>query len=97
MLQTTREDVPVILVGGGSALIDSNIPLKGTSHVSKPRHYEVANAVGAALSQVSGSEDVMRDLAAVSREEAMEAAIQKAKDQAVRAGADPQTLKVRST
>ena len=81
-------------MGGGSALIDSTMPLKGASRVCKPQHYQVANAVGAALSQVSGTEEVVRDLTSVSREVALQDAIQKAKDEALWSGADPDTLQV---
>ncbi len=51
-LQTSQEDVPVILVGGGSALINSDTPIKGTSRVCRPQHYEVANAVGAITTKI---------------------------------------------
>ncbi|XP_013405324.1 uncharacterized protein LOC106170126 [Lingula anatina] len=50
-------DIPVVLVGGGSVLVDEKKWLPGVSAISKPPHFDVANAVGAALSQVSGSVD----------------------------------------
>nr|XP_006811539.1 PREDICTED: uncharacterized protein LOC100375797 [Saccoglossus kowalevskii] len=52
-------DQPIILVGGGSILVDERRQLQGVSTVIKPPHFEVANAVGAALSQVSGEKDVV--------------------------------------
>ena len=52
--QTSAEAVPLILVGGGSDIIPQQFTMTGVSHVIKPDHYSVANAVGAALSQVSG-------------------------------------------
>lgn len=45
-------DIPLILTGGGSFLVDDQI--KGISKVYRPDHYDAANAVGAALGQVSG-------------------------------------------
>ena len=36
LFQTEREDVPVLLVGGGSILVDCDVPLKGASKVIKP-------------------------------------------------------------
>ncbi|XP_006811540.1 uncharacterized protein LOC100376092 [Saccoglossus kowalevskii] len=45
-------DQPVILLGGGSILIDDKQKLQGASSVIRPPLFEVANAVGAALAQV---------------------------------------------
>ncbi|XP_069112790.1 uncharacterized protein [Argopecten irradians] len=56
-MKTSSGDLPVILVGGGTVLIDQSKGLRGASEVLKPMYYNVANAVGAALSQVSGSVD----------------------------------------
>jgi len=54
-------------------------------------HQSVANAVGAAIAQVSGEVDqIFQDL---SREEAIARAQAMAEERAVSAGADPATLK----
>ena len=50
-------DLPLILVGGGSILIDVKHKFSGVSSIIKPEHFDVANAVGAALSQVSATVD----------------------------------------
>ena len=55
-------NIPLILVGGGSILVDTSKEFEGVSAVVKPDHYGVANAVGAALSQVSASIDRTVDL-----------------------------------
>ncbi|XP_067651773.1 uncharacterized protein [Haliotis asinina] len=57
MVKLSGETVPVLLVGGGSALVDRSQKIKGASEVIIPAHSGVANAIGAALSQVSGSYD----------------------------------------
>uniref|UniRef100_A0A2C9JHJ5 Hydantoinase/oxoprolinase N-terminal domain-containing protein n=1 Tax=Biomphalaria glabrata TaxID=6526 RepID=A0A2C9JHJ5_BIOGL len=49
------DELPVIVVGGGSILIDRSRPLKGTKQLIIPEHFGVANAIGAALSKVSAS------------------------------------------
>lgn len=85
-------DVPVILVGGGSILIRRR--LKGTSEMIKPDHYEAANAVGAAIAQISGEVDRVFNLAEMSREEALEAARREAVERAVEAGAARDTVQV---
>lgn len=56
-IKTSNEDLPVILVGGGAILLDSSTQLRGASKLIKPIFSDVANAVGAALSQVSGNVD----------------------------------------
>ncbi|REJ32045.1 MAG: hydantoinase subunit beta, partial [Bacillota bacterium] len=82
-------DTPVILVGGGSILIQR--PLRGASEVLRPDHHEVANAVGAAIAQISGNVDKVFSLADMTREEALEAARREAVERAVEAGADRST------
>lgn len=83
-------DVPVILVGGGSVLIHR--PLKGASEVLKPEHFEAANAVGAAIAQISGEVDRVFTLEHLSRDEALVQAKEEAKQKAIAAGADPATV-----
>ena len=39
ILQTEKEDVPVLLVGGGSILVDCTVPLKGASKVVVPAYW----------------------------------------------------------
>ena len=39
--QISKEEVPVILVGGGCILVNENKTLKGASRVFKPTHFQV--------------------------------------------------------
>jgi N-methylhydantoinase A/oxoprolinase/acetone carboxylase beta subunit len=81
---------PLIAVGGGAFLIPDTLP--GISQVVKVRHSAVANAVGAAIAQVSGEVDrIFRDK---SRDEAIAVAKAEAIDQAVRSGADRDSIVV---
>ena len=92
-LKTSAKDVPVILVGGGSALIDGN--LRGASDVIKPDHGSVANAIGAAIAQVGGRVKRLFDFGVEGgREAAIEMATNEAKENAIAAGAVSATLKV---
>ena len=91
-LKFSAADVPVILVGGGSILVGDS--LEGASEVIRPKHGEVANAIGAAMAQVGGQVEKVYSLAEYGREEAMEAARLEAESKAVAAGADPKTLQV---
>lgn len=88
------EDQPVILVGGGSVLVDLSQKLKGASKVLCPPYYQVANAVGAALSKVSGTFDQVVPLKNTTREKVRIEAEQMARKRAMEAGADEQTLQV---
>ncbi|MFJ7729766.1 hydantoinase/oxoprolinase family protein [Neobacillus sp. NPDC097160] len=56
-MKTNKQDVPVVLVGGGAILIQGDI--KGASEVILPENSGCANALGAAIAQVSGEIDKM--------------------------------------
>lgn len=90
--------MPVLLVGGGTVLVDRKLLLKGVSKLIVPPHFSVANAVGAALGTVAGTSEVVENLSTImastrgeakekSKEEqqqqAREVAIQRGKDRAV--------------
>lgn len=51
-LKTSTAPMPVIAVGRGSLLIEETIP--GADRVVHPPHHDCANAIGAAIAQVSG-------------------------------------------
>ncbi|MEP4196468.1 MAG: hydantoinase/oxoprolinase family protein [Aliishimia sp.] len=89
-MKTDAKDVPLLAVGGGAMLIPEEMP--GISHVVHVEHEAVANAVGAAIAQISGETDrIYRD---VSREEAISLAKAAAIEQAINAGAVADTIKV---
>ena len=90
-MKTSSRPVPVILVGGGNILL--NRSLRGTSEVHRPRHADVANAVGAAISMVSGHVDRMFDFA-IGRDRALEQAKEEARSAAVAAGAEPGSIEI---
>ncbi|CAG5134190.1 unnamed protein product [Candidula unifasciata] len=52
-IKLSKEELPVIIVGGGSVLIDRTRKLYGTTKIIVPQHFGVANAIGAALSKVA--------------------------------------------
>ena len=87
-MKTEAGDVPLIAVGGGAFLIPDKLP--GVSRVVHVEHGDCANAVGAAIAQVSGECDqIFKDM---SRRDAIAAAQGIANDRAVAAGADRKTL-----
>lgn len=91
-IKTSAEAVPLIAVGGGSALLPDH--LEGVSEVIRPEHFDVANAIGAAIAQVSGRVDRIYAMTGRSRDQVMQDAILTAKADAVRAGADHDTIEV---
>eukprot|EP00164_Ancoracysta_twista_P002639 GFYU01003512.1.p1 GENE.GFYU01003512.1~~GFYU01003512.1.p1 ORF type:complete len:988 (+),score=307.90 GFYU01003512.1:88-3051(+) len=93
-MKLSSEDVPVLLVGGGSALVPHDIVLPGASEVTKPANFSVANAVGAAISQIASTVDKIVSLAAVTREEALDQVKAEAIAGAVAAGAEEATVNI---
>ncbi|WP_119421342.1 hydantoinase/oxoprolinase N-terminal domain-containing protein [Desertibaculum subflavum] len=92
-MKTEAGSVPLIAVGGGAFLIPDK--LEGVSEVIRVAHGDCANAVGAAIAQVSGEVDqIFRDL---TRSDAIAQATAIANDRAVAAGADRTTLKTIET
>ena len=91
-MKTSADAVPVIVVGGGSILIAK--PIAGASEMVKPDHYEAANAVGAAIAQISGEVDRVYALAGTSRDAALDEAKAEASARAAAAGADPGSVQI---
>ena len=91
-MKTSREDRPLIAVGGGSILIPDQIP--GVSEVIRPEHFDTANAVGAAIASVSGQIDRIFHLGTGGRQAALDEACGEARERAVAAGAEPGTVRI---
>lgn len=92
-MKTNAADIPVILVGGGSVLVEGD--LAGCSKVTIPRYAEVANAIGAAIAQVGGRFKGMVDYGMEGgRDAALEQAVEAAKQHACESGAKPGTVTV---
>lgn len=91
-IKTSAEAIPLVAVGGGSALLPPH--LRGVREVLRPRDYDVANAIGAAIAEVSGRVDRIYALEGANRERVLNDARTMAEADAVRAGADPRNLKV---
>jgi len=91
-IKTTSDDVPVVVVGGGSILLPRE--LNGTSSVVVPDNFDVANAIGAAISQVSGSIDGVFDVATKGRDAVVDEVKEAAKKEAVKAGARESSVEI---
>ncbi len=87
-MKTEAGDVRLVAVGGGAFLVPDR--LAGVSRVIRVPHGEQANAVGAAIAQVSGETDqIYSDL---DRAAAIAAAEAQARERAVAAGAARESL-----
>ncbi|WP_201716706.1 hydantoinase/oxoprolinase family protein [Rossellomorea arthrocnemi] len=91
-MKTSADPIPVILVGGGSVLLPEQ--LKGASTVHRPNHFGVANAIGSAISQVSGQIERVFALDELGREQTLELAKNMAIKEAVSAGADSNEVEI---
>ncbi|MFO8125394.1 hydantoinase/oxoprolinase N-terminal domain-containing protein [Yoonia sp.] len=85
------EPMPVIAVGGGSILAPDSI---GGLTVLRPENFAVANAVGAAIAQISGEVDRIFSLESRTRDECLADAEAEARAAAIAAGAREDTLEV---
>lgn len=87
-MKTEAGELPLIAVGGGAFLVPDK--LAGISEVIRVPHGDCANAVGAAIAQISGETDqIYRDM---TREAAIAAAEAQAVARAVASGADRTSL-----
>ena len=92
-MKSTAGDAVLIAVGGGAFLVPDK--LEGVSKVVRVPHGDCANAVGAAIAQISGECDrIFRDK---TRGDAIAAATRVAEDDAVAGGADRGSVKVIET
>lgn len=91
-MKTSLAPVPLILVGGGAALIDRSLP--GISETIRPEEAGVANAVGAAIGQVGGEIDRIFNCGEGGRDQALDEARDQAVAAAVEAGAAPDSIAI---
>lgn len=88
----SKKTVDVVLVGGGSILLPET--LKGASNIHRPAHFAVANAIGSAISKVSGTYEKLVSYDEIPREEALEIAKKEAMEMAVQSGAIRETVEI---
>ncbi|CAL5868781.1 uncharacterized protein PFLUO_LOCUS3008 [Penicillium psychrofluorescens] len=89
-----KGDVDVLIVGGGAPIVNTKDPLVGVRMVRTVKGGEVANAVGAAISQVSGVIDTVVDTSNCTVKEAQETVSQLAIEKAIENGAKKDTVQV---
>ncbi len=92
VMKISSSDVDVILVGGGSIILPGK--LAGAASVIKPEYFGTANAIGSAISKVSGTFEKLIDYDKTPREEALSDAKREAIAMAVEAGAIAETVEI---
>ncbi len=91
-MKISSDDVELILVGGGSVILPSEI--QGAKTVLKPNHFGTANAIGSAISKLSGTFEQLMNYDETPREEALEYAKSEAIRLAVASGACEGTVEI---
>lgn len=91
-MKTEAADLPLLVVGGGAILVDW--PVQSVSDVLRPEFSSVANAVGAAIAQVSGEVERVVTLNETNRKTVLDDARQEAKDKTISAGATAASVEI---
>ena len=91
-MKTSVDEVPAIFVGGGTIINKEKV--KGVSELIIPDNFAVANAVGAALGQVSGEVDRVFHYSKLGRDKTIEQASEEAKQKAKEAGAVEKSIEI---
>lgn len=91
-IKISSDPVPVILVGGGSIIVPSKI--EGAKSISTPEFFGTANAIGSAISKVSGMYEELVSFDKIPREKALENAKKIATNLALASGAKAETIEI---
>lgn len=91
-MKTSNNDATVVLVGGGSIIIPRQ--LNGVKEIIHNENGAVANAIGASISQISGQYEQIYIYSQISRDDARKDAEERARQQAILAGAKVETIEL---
>ncbi len=91
-MKISNDAIDVVLVGGGSIIVPKE--LAGARQVAKPDYFGIANAIGSAISKVSGTYEKLISYDEIPRDEALKNARAEASSLAVEAGAIPETVAI---
>jgi N-methylhydantoinase A/oxoprolinase/acetone carboxylase beta subunit len=91
-IKVAKGDLPLVVVGGGSILVPERLP--GVSEIHRPEHFEVANAIGAAIAAVSGQVERVVAMGERPRRAVIDDVAAEARERAIEAGADPARVEI---
>jgi N-methylhydantoinase A/oxoprolinase/acetone carboxylase beta subunit len=92
-MKTSKENVPVIVVGGGSIMIPEK--LNGASEVIRPEYAQFANAIGSTLTKAGATIERTFSYDTINRNDAIKELITEAQKIAINSGAKPNTIEIR--
>ena len=85
-MKTAAGDTKAIFIGGGAMVVPKK-NLQGVSDVVSPSHFEVCGAIGTTIAEIGAYAEGIADLEIEDRDTAIEKVVEKAKDEAEKAGA----------
>lgn len=91
-MKSSRDAVPVVLVGGGAILVSRSLATASAIH--RPEHSGVANAIGAANAQVGSEAERIVSYRRVPRDKVLREMQTELNGKLVNAGADPETVRL---
>jgi N-methylhydantoinase A/oxoprolinase/acetone carboxylase beta subunit len=91
-MKSSREPVPVVLVGGGAILMSKSLDTAAEIH--RPEHSGVANAIGAANAQVGSETERIVSYRRVPKEKVLEEMTEILTAKLLVAGADAETVRL---
>ena len=91
-MKSSREPVPVVLVGGGAILVSKSLDTAAEIH--RPEHSGVANAIGAANAQVGSETERIVSYRRIPKERVLQEMKEILTAKLLQAGADPNTVKL---
>lgn len=92
LMKMSPQSILVVLVGGGSGVAPDMIA--GASMIVRPKFYQVANAVGAAIAKVSGIVDTIECVGDRSMQALIASCTESAMQKCIEAGAIPSSVSV---
>jgi N-methylhydantoinase A/oxoprolinase/acetone carboxylase beta subunit len=91
-IKVAKGELPLVVVGGGSILVPERVP--GVSEIHRPEHFEVANAIGAAIAAVGGQAERVVAMGGRTRKAVIADVAAEARARAIQAGADPARVEI---
>lgn len=91
-MKSSRDPVPVVLVGGGAVLVSRS--LATASEIHRPEHSGVANAIGAANAQVGSETERIVSYRRIPRDKVIDEMTSQLRADLAKAGADGETIKI---
>ena len=91
-MKSSRDPVPVILVGGGAVLVSRSLDTASALH--RPEHSGVANAIGAANAQVGSETERIVSYRRTPRDQVISEMSDRLTEELIASGADADTIRI---